>query len=105
MSKCWLPIESNPDVMNAYLKSLGVTNPKVEFCDVISIDPEMLGFVPRPVRAMILLYPISPEMDAEDIKTGVMRAAEIKELLNKKDFFFLDKPLGTLVVPWPFYMQ
>ncbi|ESL08261.1 ubiquitin carboxyl-terminal hydrolase [Trypanosoma rangeli SC58] len=102
MSKCWLPIESNPDVMNAYLESLGVINPKVEFCDVYGIDPEMLDFVPRPVRAMILLYPISPEMDAGDVKEREMRAAEIMELLDKNELFFsrqtVENACGTMAI-------
>ncbi|RNF00877.1 ubiquitin carboxyl-terminal hydrolase [Trypanosoma conorhini] len=102
MAKRWLPIESNPNVMNAYLKALGVTNPKVEFCDVYGLEPDLLGFVPRPVFAMLLLYPISPEMDAGDAKAMEMCAAEANEFVAKNDIFFsrqtVENACGTMAI-------
>ncbi|EAN94987.1 putative ubiquitin carboxyl-terminal hydrolase [Trypanosoma cruzi] len=102
MAKKWLPIESNPDVLNTYLRNLGVPNPKVEFCDVYGLDPDLLVFLPRPVRAMILLYPITPEIDAADAKTVEMQAAEIKAFMAEKDVFFskqtVENACGTMAL-------
>nr|BAN20427.1 ubiquitin carboxyl-terminal hydrolase isozyme L3 [Riptortus pedestris] len=52
----WIPIESNPEVMNKFLSRLGVPE-KWQIVDVLSLDPDMLGIIPRPTLALILLYP------------------------------------------------
>ncbi|KAI8611206.1 hypothetical protein BC830DRAFT_1142148 [Chytriomyces sp. MP71] len=56
----WLPLESNPDVMNDYLAKLGIpASENLAFSDVWSLDPENLAFLPHPVRAFILLFPVT----------------------------------------------
>ncbi|KAL0280254.1 UNVERIFIED_CONTAM: hypothetical protein PYX00_001601 [Menopon gallinae] len=52
----WIPLESNPDVMNVFLHELGVPK-KVQVVDVYSLDPEMLALVPQPALALLLLFP------------------------------------------------
>ena len=44
-SKQWFPLESNPEVMNKYMKSLGVEGTNVQFCDVFGMDEELLQMV------------------------------------------------------------
>ncbi|GFY48074.1 ubiquitin carboxyl-terminal hydrolase isozyme L3 [Trichonephila inaurata madagascariensis] len=54
----WLPLESNPDVMNNFLEHLGV--PSVYgISDIVSLDDELLQLVPSPVLAVLLLFPVS----------------------------------------------
>ncbi|KAI9334905.1 peptidase C12, ubiquitin carboxyl-terminal hydrolase [Obelidium mucronatum] len=53
----WLPLESNPDVLNAALARLGVSGGS--FSDVWGLDAEALGFVAQPVLAVLLLFPVS----------------------------------------------
>lgn len=76
MSKAFVPLESNPQVFTALSHALGLS-PKYEFTDVFSLtDPDLLAFIPRPVHALILVFPISPayeqfrrEADARAVET------------------------------------
>lgn len=53
----WLPLESNPQILNAFAKRVGLP-PGWEFVDVPSIEPELLPmFLPNPCCAFILLFP------------------------------------------------
>ncbi|KAI5290592.1 ubiquitinyl hydrolase 1 [Ascosphaera aggregata] len=57
--KAFVPLENNPEVMSQLIHKLGVAN-SLSFSDVFSIDePELLGFVPRPSLALLLVFPVS----------------------------------------------
>jgi len=57
----WMPLEGNPDVLNKYIKNLGVKNDNYEFIEIIGFDEELLSFVPQPVSAVLLVFPITDE--------------------------------------------
>ncbi|KAI8320408.1 peptidase C12, ubiquitin carboxyl-terminal hydrolase 1 [Martensiomyces pterosporus] len=60
----WIPLESNPEVINAMLSKLGV-DPTFGFSDVWGLDDELLSMVVQPVKAIVFLFPLTPKYEAE----------------------------------------
>lgn len=83
----WLPLESNPDVLNKYLEKLGVS-PLWNIVDIYGTDEDLLAFVPQPLKSLIFLFPCS-EVNEE------FRAKEDAELKAKN----MEYPAGL------FYMR
>ncbi|KAG8167301.1 hypothetical protein KVR01_002990 [Diaporthe batatas] len=55
----FIPLEANPQLMSDLLHRLGLSK-ELAMHDVYSLhDAEMLGFVPRPALALLLVFPVS----------------------------------------------
>ncbi|CAG07309.1 unnamed protein product, partial [Tetraodon nigroviridis] len=59
----WLPLESNPEVITKFGISLGI-KPSWQFVDVYGLDPEALSTIPKPVCAVLLLFPVTDAYEA-----------------------------------------
>mmetsp|Transcript_5826 Transcript_5826/g.17437 ORF Transcript_5826/g.17437 Transcript_5826/m.17437 type:complete len:230 (-) Transcript_5826:1601-2290(-) len=59
MGKVWIPLESNPDVVTRYANELGV-GPGFAFSEIFSLD--LLDMVPKPVLAVVLLFPLTDKI-------------------------------------------
>lgn len=64
MPELWTPLESNPEVITEYAASLGLDNNVLSFCDIMSTEEWALDMVPRPVHAVIMVYPIKDSSEA-----------------------------------------
>jgi hypothetical protein len=56
---------SSAQVLNKYLSNLGVQNEAFEFTEIIGFDEDLLAFVPQPVSAVLLIFPITEEASDE----------------------------------------
>lgn len=87
----WLPLESNPEVMSKFLSCLGM-KPTWAFGDVYGLDPELLSMVPRPVCAVLLLFPITEKYEA-------FKQEEEEKLTGKQDIssdvYFIKQTIGN----------
>jgi len=54
------PLESNPDVMQTYVQTLGVDMSILQFHDVLSTEEWALEMIPNPVFGVLMLFPIKP---------------------------------------------
>ena len=55
----WLPIESNPEVMNKFLHNCGLPKDQWAVTDVFGLDEPLLAMLPQPVLSLMLLFPIN----------------------------------------------
>lgn len=53
----WIPMESNPQVMNSFLHKVGV-KPHIQVVDVFGFDEELLNMIEGQVEGLLLCYPL-----------------------------------------------
>ncbi|KAF3448274.1 hypothetical protein FNV43_RR08987 [Rhamnella rubrinervis] len=88
-AKRWLPLEANPDVMNQFLWGLGLKEDEAECYDVYGLDEELLEMVPKPVLAVLFLYPITSQSEEE----RMLQANEKKE--PHESVYFMKQTVGN----------
>ncbi|KAH0643017.1 ubiquitin carboxyl-terminal hydrolase isozyme L3-like isoform X1 [Solanum tuberosum] len=91
IAKKWLPLEANPDVMNQFLWCRGVPPDEVECYDVYGLDEELLGMVPKPVLAVLFLYPLTSQSEAE----RVQQDGETKVQDPTSTIYFMKQTVGN----------
>ncbi|XP_073525760.1 uncharacterized protein [Phyllobates terribilis] len=70
--------------MNQFLWGLGLAEEEAECCDVYGLDDELLEMVPKPVLAVLFLYPLTAESEAERLKEN-----STEKDYNKKVYFMV----------------
>eukprot|EP00922_Rhytidocystis_sp_ex-Travisia-forbesii_P013095 GHVS01019626.1.p1 GENE.GHVS01019626.1~~GHVS01019626.1.p1 ORF type:complete len:234 (-),score=37.81 GHVS01019626.1:231-932(-) len=95
VSKRWLPLEANPEVMSKYVQTLGGP-PHIQFTDVIGCDEAALEMVPTPVYGLVLLFPLNKEMEKAAVEE---EAKKIAQVVSEKVWFTkqtIDNACGTI---------
>jgi len=93
--KHWLPLESNPDLMNKYIHNLGVS-PSWQFYDVFGTDESLLSMIPTPVLAVLLLYPITTNSEQhreEEEERREQQSHQHQSQLNS--LFYMKQTVGN----------
>ncbi|XP_049881062.1 ubiquitin carboxyl-terminal hydrolase isozyme L3 [Pectinophora gossypiella] len=87
-----IPLESNPEVLNKFLQKLGVPSDWA-VVDVMGLDTEMLSWVPRPVLAVLLLFPISDNYKEHKDKEEAEILSKGQEITS--DIFYMKQNLSN----------
>lgn len=75
----WFPLESNPTLVNEYIRKLGFQTDMVgyEFVDVFSTEDWALQMINQPVMAVIMLYPLTKvQTDYQDDEADIVEEGE-----------------------------
>lgn len=92
-SKRWFPLESNPSVMNTYVEKMGLDTSEFSFHDVFSTEDWALGMVPRPVVAVLMLFPIKPE--SEEYRKNEQSRIENEGQVVSPDVYYMKQTVGN----------
>ncbi|RLW08276.1 hypothetical protein DV515_00003298, partial [Chloebia gouldiae] len=82
----WIP------VTNQFLKQLGI-HPDWQFVDVYGMEPELLSMVPRPVCAVLLLFPITEKY--ETFRTEEEERIKAKGQDVKSSVYFMKQTINN----------
>lgn len=67
--KHYIPLESSPEIFTELIHKIGVST-EVQFHDVLSLeDPDLLALLPRPVYALVLVFPTSDEYESHVLES------------------------------------
>jgi hypothetical protein len=77
----WFPLESNLQLLNQYIERLGFDTAQYQLIDIFSTEEWALNMIPRPVVAVILLYPLTDVQNEHAMTEETSR--------NVKDLWFI----------------
>jgi ubiquitin carboxyl-terminal hydrolase L3 len=62
----WLPLESNPEIINDYVEEIGFETSKYLYYDMLGVEDWAQDMIPKPVLAVMFLYPIKEQTEELD---------------------------------------
>lgn len=93
MTKSWLPLEANPEVLTTYAQKLGLPL-SIEFHDILGTEDWALEMLPSPLYAVVLLFPISEASENERRSTSVETSGLCSYYMTQK----VGNACGTVAV-------
>jgi len=89
----WLPLESNPEVINNFIRDLGFDISKYCFHEMLSVEPWAQEMIPQPVQAVVFLYPINDKQ--EDFANKEEQEIKTKGQTVSSNLFFMKQYAGN----------
>ena len=93
----WAALEANPEVLTSLCHQLGVA-PTFQVVDVFGLEPDLLGFVPQPALALILLFPSKPRDDAARVTSVAEHEVSPRVYYLTQLRGHLDNACGTIAI-------
>ncbi|KAF8639325.1 hypothetical protein AX17_001573 [Amanita inopinata Kibby_2008] len=97
----WIPLESNPDVFNAWAEKAGLVTSQACFHEMFGLEDQALDMVPQPVKAIILLFPLDPKTEAQHKADDELIAKEGQPSVDKTIMWIqqtIDNACGTMAL-------
>jgi len=91
-TKHWVALEANPEILTEFTQSLGGSS-NFEFTDVYGFDADLLSMVPRPVHAVLLLFPIDEHYEKYRLDQQDKIKKEGQTLSDK--VYFMNQTIGN----------
>lgn len=86
----WVPLEANSEVFNNWAHKLGLAECE-QFVDVFGLDDVLLQMVPQPVKAVLLLFPVSKQYEQHRKEESERIAKDGQKELDDTLVFFPQK--------------
>lgn len=86
----WLPLESNPDVINRYLKAIGVPT-EWQCSDIWGFDDDALKSVKSPLAALFLLFPVTDKYE----QFSKSQVESLKGATVPQGLYFMQQHIGN----------
>lgn len=97
----WIPLENNPEVLTKWAVNAGLVSSQAHFEDIYGLDTELLGMVSQPVKAVILLFPITDVYEQKRREEDDKIAAEGQSELDPTIFWMkqtISNACGTMAL-------
>uniref|UniRef100_A0A914X6C1 Ubiquitin carboxyl-terminal hydrolase n=1 Tax=Plectus sambesii TaxID=2011161 RepID=A0A914X6C1_9BILA len=88
----WLPLESNPEAMNKFLRTIGIPEP-TQCVDVLGFDADLVAMLPQPIYAVIFCFPDYRKFEAQFKPIYDKLAAEGAKV--PEGVFFMEQTIGN----------
>jgi ubiquitin carboxyl-terminal hydrolase L3 len=88
MTKHWLPLESNPDVLTAYAERLGMNEGQYRFEDVLAFEDWAIEMIPQPIVGAVFLFPLLPGDAGDPLESSATCD-------SSSDLFFTRQTIGN----------
>ncbi|KYN96195.1 ubiquitin carboxyl-terminal hydrolase isozyme L3, partial [Plasmodium gaboni] len=94
----WTPLESNPDSLYLYSCKLGQS--KLKFVDIYGFNNDLLDMIPKPVQAVIFLYPLNNNIVSENSTISTTDNQNSKENFDNVWFIkqYIPNSCGTIAL-------
>ena len=87
-SSNWMPLESNPEVINSYIAKMGLNTNNYCFQELLGLEEWALEMIPQPVLGLVFLYQTTaPQTAFKNTQADQLDPATVpKEIFYMKQY-------------------